>query len=169
MPLCDTVWPGAAPFHSVSVDFPGTDNDPLDPALENYDPSLAFDFGEGVGNGPTFDIAAADCSGGACNFFGLFAQLYCSPFNLPLSTDPSNGDPMVGFDHDLFLSTQGETVESQNTSNNDYTIRPWVANVSFFYCTADNETTCGTNPPDTDAIQANAQTRYNYAVIASPQ
>jgi hypothetical protein len=173
VPFCATNEPPT--YHDVSIDAVGG-MDPLLPLSVQYDPAAALDVGGTDPDAlpaPIFSVdAGSNCATDGCNNYGYSFAVSCSPFDSPFSAQPSaslddGAGATIGFTHSLGLSTQGNTVAMQGdaaTPNRDFTTRPFVVDFTIDYCTAGDATTC-----DDDNIAANAQTRFNYAVIAWPQ
>jgi hypothetical protein len=172
VPFCATNEPTT--YHTVSVDAVGA-MDPLLPLTVEYDPTLPFAIGGSDPDAlaaPVFSVdAGTNCATDGCTNYGYDFSVSCSPFDSPFSAQPSaslddGSGTVIGFTHTMQLSTQGNTVEMQGdaaTPNRDFSTRPFVFDFTIDYCTAGDSTSC-----DDTNIAANAQTRFNYAVIAWP-
>jgi len=145
-------------FHDISLLNNGEPQTDLNPGLYEYNPSASLLFGGGDYQWAIDDPA---CPGPACTNFGFRFGVNCSAFSLEapwLVTLAPSAISETGLTHEMRAT--GPSPEAR------YDGRPWAVSFDISYCTVDNPDFCdATNNPD---FEANAQTKYHFAVVAYP-
>jgi len=170
VPYCVTNSPQPAGEMDIRVDvagMPGVDADLL-PYHGTFSADAPFAIGGAGTMDPLFTITDPGvCTPNAC-YFGYNYGINASPFDVGMGAppvvvssmlfdDPMNG-MSIGFTHEMQLSGPGaQPIE-------EFRNRPWVVNLKFDYCLADNEPDC-----EGDAIVQNANAHLEYSVVMSPQ
>ncbi|MFV8751691.1 Ig domain-containing protein [Nannocystaceae bacterium ST9] len=147
-------------FHDILVTANGVTDDPLKPALYEYDPDMDLGFGNGSYH---WDINSPDCVGtpAECNNFGFRFDLTCSPFDVAppwaVSLAPSMGGSL-GLSHEMNATGPAP--------GDDFRFRPFVASFEMSYCTSSDGNFCSV--ADIPTFEANAQTKYHFDVVGYP-
>lgn len=151
-------------FHDIILTANGVDDDPLKPALYEYDPDEDLGFGSSNNSGDYhWDINSPDCVGtpAECNNFGFRFDVTCSPFDVSapwsISLSPSMGGGL-GLSHEMSASGPAP--------GDAFRARPWVASFEMAYCTSSDGSFCATD--DVAQFEQNAQTKYHFDVVAFP-
>jgi hypothetical protein len=156
VPFCATN--DVTTFHDIILTANGVDDDPLQPALYEYDPDVDLGFGNGSYH---WDINSPDCPGNECNNFGFRFDVTCSPFDVvapwSISLSPSSGGTL-GLSHEM--SATGPA------PGDAFRARPYVASFEMSYCTSSDPNFCVVD--DVPTFEANAQTKYHFDVIGYP-
>ncbi len=149
-------------YHDIVLTANGVDDDPLKPALYEYDPDQDLGFGNGSYH---WDINDPACPGNDCNNFGFRFDVTCSPFdvNAPwsISLSPSSGGSL-GLSHEMNATGPAPNVAYGAPT---FAYRPFVASFEMSYCTSADGAFCIV---DGGNFEQNAQTKYHFDVIGYP-